>query len=103
MVTAVIDSGAPNTTPVHTRDQIVNELAAVSLALLDKREERTKANKRFNADIKDLEKRQRELAQTVKSSGMRESIQMNFGSFSKPAAAPQAEPDEETDVDDEDN
>jgi len=77
---AVITEGAANTVPVRTRDELVNELAAVTLALLDKREARTKANKAFNADIKELEKRTREVATTIRSSGIRDSLQMTFGS-----------------------
>jgi hypothetical protein len=77
---SVVSEANPNSVQVHTRDELVNELAAVALAMLDKREERAKANKKFNSDIKDLEKRQRELATTIKSTGIRDSIQMKFGS-----------------------
>lgn len=77
---AVIGDGAPVTVRVgQTREQLTNEVAAVTLALLDKREERTKANKKFTTDIKDLEKRCRELAQTIKASGFRDSFQTSFG------------------------
>lgn len=82
--TAVITDGAPGTVPVRTRDELVNELAAVAIALLDKREERTKVNKKFTADIKDLEKRQREVATTIRSSGVRDTLQMTFGSVVPP-------------------
>jgi hypothetical protein len=92
---SVITEGAPNTAQVHTREQIVNELAAVALALLDKREERTKANKSFNSAIKDLEKRQRDLATTVRSSGIRDTIQMNFASVKPQVATETPEDDDE--------
>jgi len=77
---SVVTETNPNVVQAQTREQLVNELAAVALALLDKREERAKTNKKFNTDIKDLEKRQRELATTVRSTGLRDSFQMNFGS-----------------------
>lgn len=92
---SVVTEANENVVQVQTREQLINELAAVSLALLDKRDERTKANKKFNADIKDLEKRNRELAQTVKSTGIRDSIQMNFPSATN--SAPEDEPDDEVD------
>lgn len=77
---AVLGDGAPNTVRVgQTREQLTNELAAVTLRLLDLREERTAANKRFNTEIKNLEKRNRELAQTVKASGFRDAFQTSFG------------------------
>lgn len=77
----VIGDDAPNTTRVgQTREQITNELAAATLQLLDIRESRTQANKKFNIEIKKLEKRNRELAQTVKVSGFRDSFQTSFGS-----------------------
>jgi hypothetical protein len=83
---AVIGDDSPNTVRVgQTREQLTNELAAVTLALLDKREARTKANKAFNSDIKDLEKRTRELAQTIKSSGFRDAFQTEFGTPSSAA------------------
>lgn len=89
--TAVIADGAANTVPVRTRDELVNELAAVAIALLDKREERTKVNKKFTADIKELEKRQREVATTINAApGIRDSLQMTFGSV-VPAAPPEDE------------
>lgn len=77
----VIGDGAPNTQRVGTREELTNELAAIVLQLLDKRESRTKANKAFNSDIKDLEKKQREIATTIRSvPGMRETFQTEFGS-----------------------
>ncbi len=77
-----VTTDADHAVPVASRDVLVNELAAVSLALLDKREERTKANKGFNTAIKALEKRQRELATTIRGApGMRESLQMTFASI----------------------
>lgn len=73
--TEVIDMDAPNTVPV-TRD-VLHELAAVSAAILDKRDEKTRAAKRFNLAIKDLEKRQRELIDEVKSGGTQ--LAIHFG------------------------
>lgn len=94
---AVIGDGAPNTVRVgQTREQLTNELAAVTLALLDKREARTKANKAFNADIKDLEKRTREIAQTVKAAGFRDEFQTSFGTAS--AAEPGSGDDEDEEI-----
>jgi len=88
-----VTTDPPHAKVVHTREELVNELAAVALAILDAREERTKANKNFNSKIKNLEKRQRELAMTVRTSpGMRESLQMTF-----PSIIPQPPPDEEDD------
>ena len=49
---------------------LTQELAAVSLAILDKREERTNANKQFNSEIKKLEKRQRDVATQIRAGGI---------------------------------
>lgn len=85
---AVLTDSA-NTVRVPMKD-ISNEIAATSLALLDKIEERTTANKEFNTEIKKLQKRLRELATEVKSAGMRDQFQMNF-----PAPKPPLETDDD--------
>lgn len=76
--TEVIDMDAPNTTPVNNSNSLVYELAATSLAILDKEDERRSFVKTINEDIKGLKKRQRELSTTIKAGGIQ--IAMNFGS-----------------------
>jgi len=71
----VINMDAPNTVPL-TRD-LAHELAAVSAAILDKKDERTRNAKRINLAIKDLEKRQRELIDEIKAGGTQ--LAIHFG------------------------
>lgn len=52
------------------------ELAAVSLAILDKRAERTSFLKQLNEDIKSLERRQRDIASAIRAGGVQLSLDM---------------------------
>jgi hypothetical protein len=81
---SVVGESNPNAVRVPAT-QLGPEIAAVALALLDKREARTMVNKEFNTDIKKLEKRLRELSSEVKATGMRDQFQINFGSAITPA------------------
>lgn len=65
------------TVPV-SRD-LAYEIAAVSAAILDAREEKTRIAKKLNTDIKALEKRQRTLIEEIRSSGDTQLV-MKFGS-----------------------
>jgi hypothetical protein len=65
------------TVPV-SRD-LAYEIAAVSAAILDAREEKTRLAKVKNLEIKGLEKRQRELIEEIRSSGDTQLV-MKFGS-----------------------
>jgi hypothetical protein len=61
------DDQAPPPMPVG--DELTQELAAVTLAVLDKESERGETVKRFNSEIKKLKKRQRDIATEIKSGG----------------------------------
>lgn len=55
------------TTPI--RRDLNHELAAVSLAILDKEDERKEFCTTINGELKKLKKRQRELSNEIKSGG----------------------------------
>ena len=83
------------TTPAGNSASLVQELAAVSFAVLDKRVERTRYLTTVNADIKALERRLRDLAAAVRQGG----IQIGLELFPESAAvlqrSPQAVKDEQ--------
>lgn len=60
--------------------ELTQELAAVSLAILDKEDARRSAAQTFNADLKKLKKRQREIATEIKAGGTQ--LTMMFGGAS---------------------
>ena len=64
---------------VRVSRDLAYEIAAVSAAILDAREEKTRVAKKFNTDIKALEKRQRELINEIRSGGDTQ-LAIRFGS-----------------------
>lgn len=64
------------------------ELAAVSLAILDKRAERTRFLRTINEDIKGLERRQRDIASAIRAGG----VQLGLDLFPESAAVLQRSP-----------
>jgi len=57
----------PNAIPI--RRDINQELAAISMQILDKEAERTDVNKRINTDLKKMKKLQRDLANQIRAGG----------------------------------
>lgn len=64
---------------VRMSRDLAYEIAAVSAAILDAREEKTRVAKKFNTDIKALEKRQRTLIEEIRSGGDTQ-LAIKFGS-----------------------
>lgn len=64
---------------VRVSRDLAYEIAAVSAAILDAREEKTRVAKKFNTDIKALEKRQRTLIDEIRSGGDTQ-LAIKFGS-----------------------
>lgn len=97
----VVLTDSERTVPV-SRD-LAYEIAAVSAAILDAREEKTRVAKQFNTDIKALEKRQRKLIEEIRSSGDTQLV-MKFGSSvrTERAMASSAPTDADDDADDSD-
>lgn len=70
------------------------ELAAVSLAILDRRAERTRFLKEVNEEIKSLERRQRDIASAIRAGGVQLSLDMFPESAAVVSSGPQAVADE---------
>lgn len=64
---------------INASRDLTYEIAAVSAAILDACEEKTRVAKAANTEIKALEKRRRQLIEEVRSSGDTQLV-MNFGS-----------------------
>lgn len=97
-----VPTDTPHAVPV-SRD-LAYEIAAVSAAILDAREEKTRLAKTKNLEIKALEKRQRELIETIRSGGDVQ-LAMKFGTTVKTEralASTAPGEDEDDDRDDED-
>ena len=75
--TAVLNENAENI--VRMSRDLTYELAATTAAVLEAREEKTRVAKVFTAEIKKLEKRQKELIVEIRSSGDTQLV-MKFGS-----------------------
>lgn len=63
--------------------ELTQELAAVSLAILDKEDARRTTAQEFNVALKKLKKRQREIANEIKAGGTQ--LTMMFGGVSSAA------------------
>lgn len=72
-----VDEPAPLPTAAP---ELTQELAAVSLAILDKEDARRTSAQEFNVALKKLKKRQREIANEIKAGGTQ--LTMMFGGAS---------------------
>lgn len=91
--TTTVTTDAPHAVAI-ARD-LNHELAAVSLAILDKEDERKDFCHKVNAEIKKLKKRQRELASEIKQGGRQ--IPIDFYAGAENDQPDEDEPDLETD------
>lgn len=74
----ITDSEAIDASTTRISRDLAYEIAAVSAAILDAREEKTNTAKRLNLRIRELEKRQRELIDQIRTGGTQ--LAINFGS-----------------------
>lgn len=86
---SVTSDEAPTAVPLHAKRDardIAMELAATAARIMDAKDERRQSSKRLNEEIKDLEKRQRELIGEIRADHSTQ-LEMFFGSKTEQAEA----------------
>ena len=80
-----VPTNTPHAVPVNTEMKLLLEIAAVSAAIPEAEDEKKRVATEFNAEIKMLKKRLRELQDELRNLGTQ--LSLNFGSTIKTARA----------------